>query len=194
MYAYIYLACAAAFHFSDRKSRAHEADKVSVVARAVSIKASARNCILLARMYLLLHERRVQLFTHTHNFIYDAENGGEKEEEVHRRTPSAFGCSAHLSGLFAKRFMISDSDMAERSSINFTITHGARLQIKRRLSASVNDAPRFRLISRPGFRRKMQSLNKPRTQQMEIILVLCKCRGAALEKSIQGELFKFKGM
>lgn len=113
--------------------------KVSVVARAVSIKASARNCILLARMYtcFCFCTRGACSFLHTQLYLRRRERRGKRRRSTSTYTESAFGCSAHLSGLFAKRFMISDSDMAERSSINFTITHGARQQIKRRLRAPV---------------------------------------------------------
>jgi hypothetical protein len=137
-------------------------------------------------------EARAAFYTDTHNFIYDAELGGGewKAEDIHRRTSaaSAFRCAAHLSGLFAKRFMISNSDMAAEQYKFYDYAREAANQAEAAAAAPVLMMRRFRLISRPGFRSKMPGLKNMQSRQMAIILVLCKCRGdacsSALEKSI----------
>lgn len=116
LFLYVYI-WRARRHFTFQIGNRHEADKSERRQGRVSIKASAHETALLSYLFLLLHqEARAAFYTHTHNFIYDAEHGGgERKQKKYTDVYSSKRFSllgAHLSGLFAKRFMISNSDMA----------------------------------------------------------------------------------
>lgn len=69
--------------------------KVSVVARA-RVNKSERTKLHTARSHVpaFAFAREARAAFYTYNFIYDAENGGEKE--VHRRTPRALLAAPHI--------------------------------------------------------------------------------------------------
>jgi uncharacterized protein (DUF2252 family) len=102
---------------------------------------------------LLLHqEARAAFYTHTQ--LYLRRRTRRRGKKSRRNTPTHISQQqAHLSGLFAKRFMISDSDMAAEQYKFYDYARQAANQ------APVLMMRRFRLISRrPGFRSKMPAV------------------------------------
>jgi hypothetical protein len=163
------------------RAHGHEADIKVSVARTVSIKASAHETALLYVPAFAFAPRGACSFLHTHTQLYLRRRTRRRGKKSRRNTPTHISQQqAHLSGLFAKRFMISDSDMAAEQYKFYDYAREAANQAE---AAPVLMMRRFRLISR---RRGLDFAVKcPQFENMQLFWC-CASAGvsSALEKSM----------